>query len=255
MRPTASSVQMKRPKPAAQMDASNPDIDAYNRLFEQRGLRGFYHNARFRWLADNLERISGPLRIIEFGCCDGRALDNIDRGRIEHYVGLDANWGGGLDEAREKFGHQSNIEFVEASDPQAIGAYADGSFNVAFSLETIEHIPPRSVAPLLDQLARVTRGDLFISVPVEFGPVFLAKHIGKAVHYGGNQAYEVREVINAALGRTSRVARHEHKGFDYRALARDVEQRFDRVRIEGLPWRWLPPSLSLTAGIIARSRK
>ena len=255
MRPTVSSVQTKPPKPAGHVDAANPDIEAYNRLFEQRGLRSLYHNARFRWLAAKLERISGPLRIIEFGCCDGRALDYIDPERVEHYVGLDANWGGGLDEAREKFAGRANLEFVEASDPQAIGPYADDGFNVAFSLETIEHIPPKSVPSLLDQLARVTHGDLFISVPVEFGPVFLAKHAGKALHYGGNQAYEVHEVINAALGRTSQVARHEHKGFDYRALARDVEQRFDLVRIEGLPWRWLPPSLSLTAGISARSRK
>lgn len=248
-------MQPEPAKSSACQDTSNPDIDAYNRLFEQRGLRSLYHNARFRWLAAKLERVPGPLRIIEFGCCDGRALDYIDPQRVEHYVGLDANWGNGLDEARKKFADRTNLKFVEATDPRAIDAYADGSFNVAFSLETIEHIPPPSVAPLLDQLARVTQGELFISVPVEFGPVFLAKHVGKAIRYGGNQPYRLSEVINAALGRTSRVARHEHKGFDYRALARDVERRFDLVEVEGLPLRWLPPSLSLTAGFAARSRR
>lgn len=234
--------------------ASGPDVASYNKLFDRRGLRSFYHNARFRWLAGKLDAIAVPLQIVEFGCCDGRVLDIVDPARIERYVGIDANWGGGLDLARQKFADRANVEFIETTDPAVMREFSDGSFNAAISLETVEHIPAGLVAGLLDEVTRVTDGEIFISVPVEFGPVFLAKYLGKAIYYGDNEDYGLSEIVNATLGRSSRVNRGEHKGFDYRALLDELAKRSTITKVEGLPVPGIPAALSLTVAIAATTR-
>ena len=226
----------------------------YNRRLERGKLLSFYHMARFKWLKARLAERPGQLRIIELGCFDGRALEQVDPARVERYVGIDANWGNGLDLARAKFKDWRNAAFIASADPSALGTFEDATFNIAISLETIEHIPVELVPTYLDELARITRGYVYISVPVEMGPVFLAKYLGKALLFGDNEAYGFREVVSATLWQPHRVRRREHKGFDYRHLLREIERRFDLLAVEGLPFTWLPTALSLTVAIVARSK-
>lgn len=226
----------------------------YNELFfSGSGLRSYYHFARYRWLREQLEeRTSGPLRIVELGCFDAKSIDFIPP-RLETYVGLDANWDNGLDMARARFAGRPDVKLIECQTADSFAPYADGQFNAAISLETLEHIPPELLSDYFCQIRRVTCGPFFVSVPNEMGPVFLAKHVAKRLRYGTVYSYSFRELVAATLRQSHKVERKEHKGFDYRVLARQLSEHFEVVSIEGLPGR-LPAALSLTVGIVAQSR-
>lgn len=237
------------------MADSSLSTTAYNeRLFSGAGLRRFYHMARFNWVREKADRFLGrDLRLVELGCYDGRLFDTLGD-RVSSYVGLDANWSGGLDLARQKYRDRKEVTLVEAERPEEFRRFKDGQFNVAAALETLEHVPPEMVAPFLDELRRVTRGHLFVTVPNELGPVFLAKYLGKKIIYGGEQAYSPAEILAATLRRSDKVERDDHKGFDYRDVIAQIGRRFEVLKVEGLASFGLPAALAPTVGIFARSR-
>lgn len=227
----------------------------YNeRLFSGRGIRDFYHRSRYTWIQKKLDECTqGPLRIVELGCFDGKLLDYVPP-RLEHYVGLDANWEGGLELGRRLLAGRDDVELLEAHSADALRRFDTGSFNVAVALETLEHIPHELMVDYLSELARVTDGLIFISVPNEMGPVLLAKYMSKKLRYGGGEAYTPKEVMAATFYRMHQVERDQHKGFDYRELTRCVNEKFEVLAVEGIPFARIPPIVSLTIGIVARSR-
>jgi hypothetical protein len=191
---------------------------------------------------------------VELGCYDGRLLDTLGD-RVSEYVGIDANWEGGLDIARNKFAKRSDVRLIQTDDPKVLRSLPEDYFNVAAALETLEHVPTDFVGPYLDELARVTHGHLFVSVPNELGPVFLIKYLAKRLYYGAAEAYSFKELIAATLRRSDKVQRCDHKGFDYRDVLREVQARFEMISVEGLPRTGLPPALSPTIAISAKSRR
>jgi 2-polyprenyl-3-methyl-5-hydroxy-6-metoxy-1,4-benzoquinol methylase len=240
------------------LTANQPSLDSgatYNeRLFGTSRLRSFYHLARFEWAERKVRALAqSRLSVIELGCFDGRLFEQL-RDYVSDYVGLDANWEGGLDLARKKFRDSPRVSFVEVTQPSQMHDYEDARFDVSVSLETLEHLPPELVPGFLDELRRVTRGHFLASFPNELGPVFLAKHLLKRIRYGDAEAYTGREIIAATLGRSKQVSRREHKGFDYRDMIDQIAARFEIVSVEGLPGVGLPPSLSPTVAVHARVR-
>lgn len=238
---------------AVDSSRSNQVFDkGYNeRLFNGRGLRSYYHHARFNWAKQQVAKLGlRDARMIELGCFDGRLFDEV-KDRVSDYVGLDANWENGLDIARAKFAGRSDVTLIEATDPSAIERFPDGHFQVAAALETLEHVPPEMVEPYLDELARVTKGHLLVSVPNELGPVFAAKYAAKRLLYGDVQHYSWKELVAATLRRSDLVERDDHKGFDYRVLIGQIARRFKVKSVEGLPNMGLPAALSATVGILA----
>lgn len=228
----------------------------YNeRLFAGSRLRSFYHFARYHWLKAMLEsRTSGPLRVVELGCFDGRAVDYMPP-RLERYVGYDANWENGLELGRERLGGRPGVDLIETKTPEALKSLADRSFNVAVSLETLEHIPTPVMREYLAELARVTDGLLLVSVPNEMGPVFLMKYLVKRLAFKSGDRYSFREVIAATLRQPHKVARREHKGFSYLALLEELREHFEVEQVMGVPQLGLPAALSLTVGIVARTKR
>jgi hypothetical protein len=227
----------------------------YNeRLFGTSRLRSFYHLARFRWAEGKVRALGrSNLRLIELGCFDGRLLEQLHP-YVSEYVGLDANWEGGLDLAMDKFGDNPGVSFVEITHPSQMRCFEDERFDLAASLETLEHLPPALVPEFLDEIARVTHGHFLASFPNELGPVFLAKHLLKRLRYGDAEDYTGGEIMAATLGRSRRIARREHKGFDYRNMIRQIADRFNIVSVEGLPAIGLPPVLSPTVAVHATVR-
>lgn len=237
------------------MARTDAQLGYNDRLFSGKGIRDFYHRGRYAWIERKLkEHTSGPLRIVELGCFDGKLLDYVPR-EVDQYVGLDANWEGGLDLGRQRFGGRPGIELLEAHSADTLRRFETGSFNVAVALETLEHIPHEVMVEYLDELARVTDGLIFISVPNEMGPIFLAKYVSKKLRYGGGEDYTPKELLAATFYRLDQVERDQHKGFDYRALTRTVDQRFEVLAVEGIPFGRVPPVVSLTVGIVARTRR
>jgi cyclopropane fatty-acyl-phospholipid synthase-like methyltransferase len=227
----------------------------YNeRLFGGSRLRRSYHEARFVWFRDAVAKHGMPCRsLFELGCFDGRLLDHCPT-RPERYVGVDANWEGGLDMARDRFRDAPGVILIESRDPGDLSDLPSGGFDVAAALETLEHLPEDRVEDYLSQIARLTDGYFLVTVPNEKGLVFFLKFLAKRLLFGGGEAYTFAEFVNATLGRMDRVRRHDHKGFDHAKLAARIERHFDMVAVTGLPFRRLPPSLNLTVAMLARSR-
>lgn len=230
--------------------------EGYNeRLFERGGLRQRYHLARYHWFERMMRaHAPGATRVVELGSFDAKTVDFMPN-RPTRYVGLDANWEGGLEIGRARFAGCPEIELIETLSADALDAYEEDTFEVAVALETLEHLPDRTLQEYLAGIARVTRDWFFISVPNEMGPVFAAKHLTKRLRYGSTELYTPAEFFNALLFRPERVTRDEHKGFDWRRLVEELRTHFDIISVSGVPPILLPPSLSLTVGIVARPRK
>lgn len=227
------------------------DIGYNERLFAS-GLRRRLHLARFHWLRRKLEELNCPAsRIIELGCFDGKVLDFLPS-KPDYYVGYDANWEDGLTLARRKWQSHPNYHFRACTTPSEMELGSD-RFDIAIAMETLEHVPDEVVRPYLEKLASVTDRYLFITAPNEKGIVFFFKHIVKLL-FGEVEKHSVPEFVNATLGRTDRIPRGHHKGFDYARLARLVDEYFDVVEITGQPVSRLPAALNFTVGIVARKK-
>lgn len=190
--------------------------------------------------------------IIELGCYDAKTIEFLDC-VPETYLGLDANWEGGLDAGRLKWKDLSNVELRSCRRPEDIPA-AQKPFDVGVCMETLEHVPPDIVEPYLKRLSEVINGHLFITVPIERGLVFLLKHGLKRILGMKDDPFAQGEFFNCVIGKLDKVARREHKGFDDRVLVHQIEKYFDIVNVSGV-FPGLPiASMNLTIGIVARTR-
>lgn len=224
----------------------------YNERLFDAGLRGWLHGGRFQWLREVARGVDTG-SVFELGCFDAKTLDHLPRAP-ERYVGADANWEGGLDVARKRW---PRYEFIECDSPESL-SQVDGEFSCSICMDTFEHVPVELIDGYVDQLARLTRGYLLVTAPVEKGPVFLGKHLAKRVFrsLAENDAevgrYTASEVFFASLGQCQRVVRGEHKGFDYAWLAQRLRRRFEIVRYAGYPFARLPRVVNFGVGIVAR---
>ncbi len=227
----------------------------YNeRLFSGFGIRSYLHSARFKWFQRTVDRLyDGPARILELGCFDGRLISFCPRPPTI-YRGFDADWEGGLSEAQKRFAGHPHWTFHKASAPDHMDGIDADTFNLAASMETLEHIPPDHIEDYLWQIEKVTNGYFLVTVPNEKGPVFLIKYLAKLLFMRSAEQYSVQEVISATFGRLEHVERNEHKGFDHAVLTNQIGRHFDIQSVEALPVRWLPLWASFTVAIVAHSK-
>ena len=228
----------------------------YNQKIFSGGIRGYLHQMRFKWLRKHLREKENAYTLFELGCFDCRSLSFLPR--PSSYVGADAGWEGGIDDARMTYNKTPWIKLVMAQSVSDLAQYKDQRFDYSISLETLEHIPDAVLRGYIEFLAQITQKRLLVSVPVEIGPVFLAKHIAKStfphLESGDTNTYTLAEIYWATRGQVNRVQRFEHKGFDYRALIKLIGEYFDITHIEGIPFRHMP-SLSFQVGIIAEPKR
>lgn len=231
----------------------------YNERLFSRGFRSKLHLARFHWVADEIRRLGCPAdSMLEIGCYDGKLLDFLDH-TPSRYAGFDANWENGLGLARERWGGRPGVTFTEAETPDDLGLGADDVFDVAVSMETLEHLTPEVVDGYLRAVADHLKGYLLITVPNEKGLIFLSKYCTKRLLGAGVERYSFGDLVNATFGRMHKIDRTkhagEHKGFDYRWLIREISRYFDVQRVQGLPLGLLPPSMNYGVAILAKSRE
>lgn len=220
--------------------------DYNDRLFGT-GLRGWFHGGRFRWLRVQIRRrSSAPPSVLEIGCFDGKVL-NFIAPSPRRYLGLDANWEGGLDLAKVKWAGFQGAEFRKCQKPEEVPT--GERFDVAIVMETLEHLPDDVLDGYIARLREVTDGYLLITSPNEIGPVCFAKQIVKKAFLGGS-SFSWADIWNATLGRTERIVRDEHRGFNYRHLIETLRKSFDVESVHGIPFSWAPPYLNFTVGIV-----
>ncbi len=229
--------------------------EGYNeRIFEAGGLRSSLHLARFDWVRRKiLQHSLASDTILELGCYDGRLLDWLPVAP-RAYVGIDANWEGGLDLARQRFEAAPGVSFVNASHPRELGSLRAEEFDLGVCLETLEHVPPGVLPDYLRFLRDRIKGALLITVPNEMGIVFALKWLYKRFLLGGAERYSPAEFCNATLYRMHRIERLEHKGFDYRELRGQLAAHFDVRSVESIPLPFMPPALSFSVGIVASAK-
>lgn len=226
----------------------------YNDRLFSGGIRSKLHLARFNWIsAEIIKREIEPYSVLELGCFDGKLLNFLPY-RPTRYVGFDANWEGGLDEAKKRWSNETSYSFLRASSPKAMKLDRSDTFHVAVAMETLEHIPPEMVDGYLSKIAEHLDGYLFVTVPNEKGLVFLVKWVIKKIFSKDAKSYSLTELINATIGRMDRVSRLDHKGFDYTSLVAEIEKYFTVIDISGHPLGFLPTSLCFGVGIIAKSK-
>lgn len=227
--------------------------ETYNERLFKSGIRKWLHTSRFRFVSNTVKKLEmKSLRVVELGCFDGRSLDFLPTSAIEKYQGFDADWEGGLTEARER-NWPSNVEFSQCTTASDFEPCSD--FNLFLSLETIEHIDDNEI---LEQYLRkveelVARdGVLLITVPNEIGPVFLIKYMVKRILHGEGYRYTKKELFWQTLGVTSRVVRNEHKGFSYRELHSLLSEYFHVESSQGLPFKSLPKLLNFSVSFVCK---
>jgi hypothetical protein len=227
----------------------------YNERLFSGGLRGRLHGARFAWLNESLRRIRAScVNVLELGCFDARSLHYLPR-KPESYLGLDANWEGGLDQGRTSWRDDPSVRLEICSTPAELRGHAEGRrFDTTLCLETLEHVAPDMVDSYLEEIARVTTGYFVVTVPNEKGPVFLAKYLVKR-SFGDYFHYRPIEIWGALTGRMDLVERNDHKGFDYDDMVQAIARHFDVVEVSGFPFRRLPRWANFGVGIIAAARK
>ena len=231
------------------------DEHGYNQRLFSGGLRSRLHLARFRWFAAELASRNIPAgSVLELGCFDGKLIDFLPA-KPSRYVGFDANWEGGLDLARERWSQTPGYSFLKATTPDEMVLDRQEVFDLVVVMETLEHIPPQLVDGYLEKMARHLNGYFFVTVPNEKGIVFLAKWLAKKLFSRDAARYSFAELLNATLGRMTRVTRREHKGFDYDALIVEIKKHFDVIEVSGIPSGFLPPFLSFGVGIVAKPRR
>lgn len=229
----------------------------YNqRLFNNKTLRGQIHLARYYWLQACISKYAPDSTTwLELGCFDGKAINYLPQ-PITYYEGYDANWEGGLDMAIDGFMSYKNLNFrlckkIEDFNPQP------SSFDCSICMETLEHLHSNEVENYILILAKATQKYCFVSVPNEKGIVLLLKYLIKTFGYRDNSmSYNFKELLLGLLGKVNRIKREEygHKGFDYAVLIKQLQLYFKVIKVEGIPFHWLPKQLNFTIGIILEKK-
>ena len=218
--------------------------DYNSRLFE-RGIRKWFHLQRFKWVCKQLlnGNLHKPRKILDFGCFDGRLSKYLPD--EVHFIGVDANWEGGLDKAKRMFKNTQNRVFLHAKQSE----WKELRVDCITSLETLEHIPESELEVLIQNFRNISN-TIVVTVPNEIGLVFGIKYIIKLLFYSP-ESYTIKEYFFQILGLSERVEREQHKGFNYNNLIAIFRNtRYELILKEGVQFPWLPHYLSPQIGLI-----
>lgn len=157
-----------------------------------------------------------------------------------------------LAEARENLRHLPGIDFC--ADIAEIPAQAA---DLAFCLEVFEHLPPPETAALLDQIERILSptGRGLIGVPVEVGLPALYKGLFRAYRRPGAYDATLGNILRAACHKPpqnrpmAQIApglqfHHEHMGFDFKTLQKQLQTRFRIIARGCAPIAFFGPHVS-----------
>lgn len=225
-------------------------------LFNKKTLRGKLHFARYFWLEDQVKKYSPNVTsVLELGCFDGKTLDYLPK-NLSVYDGFDANWGGGLDKAKQSYQNDHTYNFHASSTVSAFSP-PQQQYDISICMETLEHLPLKNLEAYVHRLWEYTTEKCYVTIPNEKGIVLLIKYlVKKFILRHVSETYTLRDLLNGFLGRMNKIERIEggHKGYDYLDTITLLEQYFTIETIDSIPINALPNSLSFTIGLVCTKK-
>lgn len=227
--------------------------NSYNQRLFDNPLRKIIHLARFYWLRKVCKKFSpNYINVLELGCHDARSLIFLPHPPLK-YLGLDADWEGGLKRAKKIYDDIEQYDFIKIKKLKDLNKVKE-SFDIVICLETLEHLPHDELNEYLLKLSFLMKNYLFISVPNEIGIIFLLKFFFKKCFKMQPDNYSFMEIINQFIGRVKKVNRNNHKGFSWLELIKILKKYFHIISLEGIPFTYLPKSLNFGIGIVLKKK-
>jgi 2-polyprenyl-3-methyl-5-hydroxy-6-metoxy-1,4-benzoquinol methylase len=229
------------------------------------------HGSRFR-LAARLASVAAGGRLLDYGCGDGTFMA-LTHGTFAEAVGADID-AKQLAECARRLADLPGLVFVQTAD--LYGPQHDRAYEVVTCMEVLEHCVDAERVRVLDHLRGLMApgGHLVISVPIEIGPSLAGKQFFRAVaawrghgDYQYRETYSPRELLAATLARPNLARAHHHvdtpsgtieycghKGFDWRILEREIQERFVVQRRLFTPLGPLGPLLNSQVWFVCKPR-
>jgi ubiquinone/menaquinone biosynthesis C-methylase UbiE len=239
---------------------------ARKQLLTKQWLIGWSHQRRFQVGVDLTRKLAGQ-RLLDYGCGDGTFLAMLRstasyRGACFGAEVLSTN----VQNCRDRFAG-TGINFVLVDE---LTALPQAYFDVIVCMEVLEHLVDVDATLKLFTRLLAPPGRLIISVPVETGIPLLVKQLVRSWagwrgigDYPGTSSYEFPELVSSVFANCRQsIARsvhrdgnndpfHDHKGFNWMALRKKLEQQFQIERTIGSPLTWLTPHLGSQVWFVA----
>ena len=191
-------------------------------------------------------RLGGSSSWLDYGAGDGKLIAMVQpSGRTVAYEPVDV--------MRAACSTQ-----LEGMSVEVVGQVPDGPFEVDTALEVLEHLPLPERRRFYDVVRSNGAAQVrcVVEVPVEYGPVLIAKAFGRRVLKRRPSEYRLRELLRTGLlGRVDDTAGRfredddrtwigAHKGFDLRRLDQELRSLGTIVDRRLSPFRRLPTWLN-----------
>lgn len=244
---------------------------ARKQIYCPSGVVRWSHGSRFD-LARRLVSARAGGRLLDYGCGDGTFIAMI-HGDVRAASGWDVD-PAQIAECRRRLGHLAGVTFDVVPDPRS-PIPVPHSFDIVTCMEVLEHCLEPERRRVLDVLRSLVHRDgiVVISVPIEIGPSVAGKQMFRAIaglrnlgDYRHRERYSPIEILRSIAGlRVPRIAfegksssgsyrYYGHKGFDYRDLAREIDERFTVRQRLFSPMPWLGAALNSQAWFVCEPR-
>ena len=260
--------------------ANEPSMDeslkeghyARKQIFCKSWLISWSHQSRFKLALELAHEFRGK-RVLDYGCGDGTFLTLLLKSADApaKAVGAEVDQKQIVD-CRTRLANWPQLSFVAVPDLD-LPEYA-GQFDAIVCTEVLEHVVGREVA--LDRFQRLLApgGRLIISVPVETGFSLVIKQSARTIagwrglgDYPGMSPYTWNDFFASIVaGDNQHMVRpihgvetgqpfHDHKGFNWRVLRKEVAARFELERTLTSPVAWLGSLFASQVWFLARKKR
>jgi hypothetical protein len=190
-------------------------------------LVSWLHSIRYIYILEIFDQIKNAdpekeIKVVDIGCAHAKTFGILNVSYKISYVGIE------LDKtyaeiAYLRYGNNDNFKII--NDSVENHHVELENVDVIISLETLEHIPEKTVVRLVEKIAASTPNYFICSVPNEVGPIVWIKNIGSLLMgYFRHNEYSWKETFYAGIYNLDKVETHGtgHKGFDWRWLAQTI---------------------------------
>jgi SAM-dependent methyltransferase len=244
---------------------------AAKQIFCKDRLIAWSHRSRFEMGLRLARRFAGK-RLLDYGSGDGTFLAMLDASRTPpaSALGVEIDLAQ-VNDCKRRFADRPRLRFA------LVGELADethrGVYDAVVCMEVLEHVV--ALDSILERLWRALNdsGTLIVSVPVETGLPLLLKQAARRIagwrgigDYPGTSPYSAHEYVASVFagrhqhlkrpiyGIDSPVPFHDHKGFNWMALRRRLQERFVLVEQYASPMSWVGPHLGTQVWFVMHKR-